>query len=67
MAVFGHGQRRVFAGGFVICAVAYLGFVNLVPDEVFASRERIGTTTALRHIHLAISSEIPNPRRGYTP
>jgi hypothetical protein len=77
VAVFGHGQRRVFAGGFVICVVGYLGFVYLVPDEKYASMERIGTTTALRHmerigtttalrhLHLAISSEIPNPRRGY--
>ncbi len=61
MAVFDHGQRRVFAGGFVICGIGYLALVHFVIKNENTGMGRIGTTTALSYLHLSISREVPNP------
>lgn len=63
VGLFGHGKSRAFAGGFLICCVAYLSLIYLALEKENDGAGRIATTRLLKHLFVAVAvqTEVATP------
>lgn len=63
VGLFGHGKSRTFAGGFLICSVAYLSLIYCALEKENDGQGRIATTRLLKHLFVAVAvqTEVATP------
>lgn len=61
VAVFGCGTRRAFAGGFLICSLAYMFFVSMAVEDDSLRMPYAVTTWLLNQFYHLIAAEALEP------